>query len=301
MGSRRPGPLGAHGHVAGHAAAATHSARHGHKGHHSHGGHHAHHGQPPGPEPGDSAADSFIKDKALRDYVEMRPLTAGLTVGLLRQSIRGVSIARANTWLDSLNSACKTYEINRSLRRMAAFLGHIALESQGLKELEEKLNYTDAERANNKFKAIKTDEEAEAYLRKPEAMANKVYANRNGNGNEASGDGWRYRGRGFIQLTFKSNYAQLSKELKVDFVADPDLVATPQYAAVSAAFFWKKKGLNQLADDAKYMALSLRINAKLDGFAQREHNRKRALSVLCRAVLADMALVLGRGAFSTLL
>jgi putative chitinase len=248
-----------------------------------------------------SDANALTNDNALRTYVEMRPLAGGVTADLLHQAIRGVSMETANRWVDSLNSACKKYEINRSLRRMAAFLGHIALESHGLRKLEESLYYKDAAKVNQKFKAIKTDTEAEGYLRQPEAMANKVYANRLGNGDEASGDGWRYRGRGFIQLTFKDNYAQLSNELKVDFVKNPDLVATPQYAALSAAFFWKKNGLNQLADDARYRALSLRINAGLEGFAEREANRKHALTALCRAILTDMAVALGGAAFSSLL
>ena len=106
---------------------------------------------------------------------------------------------------------------------MAAFLGHIAHESGSLHNLEENLNYKDPQRLNKIFGAIKTDKEAEAYVNSPEALANKVYANRNGNGDTASGDGWRYRGRGLIQLTGKANYAAFAKDLNVDVVKDPDL------------------------------------------------------------------------------
>jgi putative chitinase len=182
---------------------------------------------------------------------------------------------------------------------MAAFLGHIAKESENLNHLEESLYYKDAHRLNLKFAALKTDKEAEAYLRKPEALANKVYANRIGNGDIASGDGWRYRGRGLIQLTGKSNYQDLAKDLKVDFVKDPELVATPKYAAIAAAWFWKKRGLNELADDQRYQALSLKINKKLDSFAEREANRQRALDALCRGVLVNLAMSLRMGGFGS--
>ena len=207
----------------------------------------------------------------------------------------GVSGAVANRWVEPLNIACRKYEITRSARRLAAFLGHVAKESGSLHRLEEGLYYKEADRVNRKFGAIKTDKEAESYLRKPEALANKVYANRLGNGDTASGDGWKYRGRGLIQVTGKFNYQALAKDLEVDFVKDPDLVATPGYAAISAAWFWKKHGLNELADDEKYTAASLRINKKLDSFPEREANRKRALDALCRGILMNLTMSLRMG------
>jgi putative chitinase len=88
-------------------------------------------------------------------------------------------------------------------------------------------------------------------------------------------------------LTGKANYAAFAKDLNVDVVKDPDLVATPRYAALSAAWFWKKHRLNQLADAKMYQAVSRAINKSLDSFPQREAQRKRALEALCRAVLAD--------------
>ena len=115
-----------------------------------------------------------------------------------------------------------------------------------------------------------------------------MYANRNGNGDEASGDGWTFRGRGLIQLTGRANYMAFAKEVGVDVVKAPELVATPKYAALSAAFYWKTRGLNELADAEMYQALSKRINKKLDSFPQREANRRRALSALSQAVLANL-------------
>jgi putative chitinase len=218
----------------------------------------------------------------------MQPLRNGLTASLLRQAVAGVNARRANDWVAALNAACRKYEITHSLRRMAAFLGHIAKESKGLRDLEENMNYKNAQKANHLFRAFKTDADAEPYLSKPEAFANKVYANQGGNGNEASGDGWRYRGRGFIHLTHKNAYKACGRALGADIVKNPELVATPQYAALSAAWFWRSRGLNELADAEMYQALSLRINRKLDSFPEREANRKRALEALCRSMVMDL-------------
>lgn len=225
----------------------------------------------------------------------MQPLP-GLTAFLLCQAVHGVSMANADRWAAPLNAACRKYEITRSLRRIAAFLGHIAQESGSLSHLTENPNYR-ADKILGVFSAFKTEEEAKAYAHRPEAFANKAYANRNGNGDEASGDGWRYRGRGFIQLTFKDNYAAFSREFKVDAVKDPDLVASPQYAALSAASYSKKRRLNELADAQMYEALSKHINKSLTGFPAREQKRKRALDVLSRATLASMTISLSQGWF----
>lgn len=227
----------------------------------------------------------------------MSPLPGGLTPALLHQAIPGVRAAAVNDWVGHLNAACARYEITKSVRRLAAFLGHIAKESGNLRNLEENLHYKDPKRINKIFGAIKTDKEAEAYVNKPEALANKVYANKIGNGNEASGDGWKYRGRGLIHVTGKANYAALAKRIGVDVVKNPDLLATQKYAAISAADFWKSNGLNRLADIESYRALSKLVNKSLDSFPEREANRKVALNALTRAILANLSLSLTRGGF----
>jgi len=238
------------------------------------------------------AAAPLSLPPAVRQFVEMQPLPGGLSAALLEESMAGVSGTVAEKWLTALNDACRQYEINRSLRRMAAFLGHIAHESGSLHKVEEGLYYKDAAALNDMFSAFSTDEEAAAYTRKPEALANKVYAKRNGNGDVASGDGWRFRGRGLIQVTGKANYRACGKDLGIDAVKNPELLAVPKYAALSAGSFWKSHGLNELADAEKYQALSLRINKKLKSFPARENNRKRALNALCRAQLMQMSAVL---------
>jgi putative chitinase len=180
-------------------------------------------------------------------------------------------------------------KITRSARRMAAFLGHIAHESSYLHAVEENLRYKDADRLTKVFpSAFKTQVDADPYVNKPEALANKVYAKRMGNEDAASGDGWKYRGRGLIQLTGRDNYAAFAKDVNVAIVQNPDLVATPVYAALSAAWFWEKHRLNELADIEAYQALSKRINSSLQSFPEREAKRKYALDVLCRSTLANI-------------
>lgn len=176
--------------------------------------------------------------------------------------------------------------------RIRAFLAQIGHESGQLSAVVENLNYS-AKALRSVFgKYFKTDAEAEQYARKPEAIANVVYANRLGNGNTASGDGWRYRGRGLIQLTGKANYDKATNEMYalpmgVDFVDEPDLLATPEYAAQSAAWFWENNGLNALADqlgganDAEvFKAITKRINGGYNGLDDRLAIYQRAKTVI---------------------
>jgi putative chitinase len=229
--------------------------------------------------------------KTERDFVELQPLPGGLSASLLKAAMR-ISDKRAETWVAGLNEACRKYEIDKSIRRMAAFLGHIGLETGGLHRVEENLYYKDAADVAKKFSAFKNEAEAAKFLRAPEKFANKAYAHKNGNGDEASGEGWRYRGRGLIQVTGKGNYRACGKALGIDAVKSPELLATPQYAALSAGWFWQSHGLNELADSEQYKALSLRINKHLKSFPEREAKRAVALNALCRAQVGSMAFVM---------
>ena len=228
-------------------------------------------------------------DASIRRYLEVHPLLGGLTVMSLRQALPLVSAADASKFVGPLNVACKKYDITGSVRRMAAFLGHIAHESGYLHNLVEKMNYVTTEQLLKIYSStFKTEADARPYLRNPEALANKVYAHQGGNGNEACGDGWRYRGRGLIHLTHKGTYAALSKAVNVDFVKNPDLVAAPQYAALSAAWYWHTRHLNTLSDAENYQAVSKGINNSLKSFPAREAKRKGALEALCRVILVDI-------------
>jgi putative chitinase len=114
----------------------------------------------------------------------------------------------------------------------------------------------------------------------PERIANLVYAGRNGNGDEASGDGWRFRGRGLLQVTGRSNYRSVGEGLEQPFVARPQLLAEPRWACRSAAWWWKRNGLNELADEGRFEDITRRINGGLNGQEERAQLRRRAQEVL---------------------
>jgi putative chitinase len=155
--------------------------------------------------------------------------------------------ADAALWLAPLNAAMAERAID-SPQRAAAFLAQIAHESGQLRRLEERLGYS-AKRLREVWPGrFPTDAVANEYAGNPQKLANRVYAGRLGNGNETSGDGWRFRRRGLIQLTGRSNYTTCKAALGIDLVATPDLLLQPAPAARSAAWFWQSRGLNELAD-----------------------------------------------------
>ncbi len=159
------------------------------------------------------------------------------------------------------------YNVNTKLR-LAHFMAQIEHES-GLKPIAENLNYS-ANGLRKTFGKYFTDLEAIKYQRKPEQIANRVYANRMGNGNEASGDGWKYRGRGFIQITGKNNYTVLSKDTRIDYLNNPDLLLNEANAMISALWFWQKNNLNVLADTDNINLITKRINGGFNGLEHRK-------------------------------
>ena len=157
--------------------------------------------------------------------------------------------------------------------RLSHFLSQCAHESGNFKFLRENLNYS-ADGLRKIFpKYFPTLEAANKYARQPEKIANKVYGNRMGNGDEASGDGFKFRGRGYIQLTGKDNYAAFDKFVDDDIMADPDLVAT-KYPLTSAAFFFHKNKLWDICDkghgDDIVLAVTKRVNGGTHGLADRQ-------------------------------
>lgn len=148
--------------------------------------------------------------------------------------------------LEQIPSVIEKYKLDTPTR-LAHFLAQTGHESGGFKVFSENLNYGAKGLRGIFGKYFPTDELAAQYERKPEKIANKVYANRMGNGDEASGDGYKFRGRGAIQLTGKENYKEFDKTVDDDILANPDLVAT-KYPLLSAAWFWAKSNLNSVAD-----------------------------------------------------
>ena len=178
-------------------------------------------------------------------------------------------------WFGALSKLLPDYEINTP-KRIAAFIAQCSHESGGFTALKENLNYKPATLRKLFAKYFPTDALAEEYCAKPnkqEAIANRVYASRMGNGDEASGDGFRYCGRGLIQLTGKENYTAFGKAIGEDILSNPDVVAS-KYALLSAAWFFSKNGLHKMADggatDAVVTSITKRVNGGTHGLADRE-------------------------------
>ena len=174
------------------------------------------------------------------------------------------------------------YKVN-TLLRLSHFLAQCGHESANFRAVKENLNYS-ADGLNKTFKKyFPTLESAKDYARQPERIASKVYANRMGNGNEASKDGFKYLGRGFIQLTGKANYLEFDKSVPEDIMANPELVAT-KYPLASAAWFWNKNGLNEIADkgatDAIVKSITKRVNGGTIGLADRIQHFNEFYSLL---------------------
>jgi len=180
-------------------------------------------------------------------------------------------------WLNPLNAAFEKYDINTP-KRQAAFIGQCSVESNNFKTLEENLNYS-AEGLMRTWPSRFPDmDTAEKYAHNPEKLANKVYAGRLGNTED--GDGWKYHGRGLIQLTGRDNYKNCGQAIAEDLINNPDLLAQPEGAALSAAWFFNKHGLNQLADIGDFVLMSKRINGGDLGLSQRIAKINHAINVL---------------------
>lgn len=179
----------------------------------------------------------------------------------------------AGVFVPALNRAMARYRIDSPVRR-AAFIAQVGHESGQLRRLAENLNYSAAGLAATwpgRFRdsAGQPNALAQRLARRPEAIANHVYAERLGNGPTALGDGWRYRGRGLIQLTGRNNYRACGEAIGADLIANPELLEQPEWAAMSAAWFWSSNGLNELADAGRFDEITRRINGGTHGQAQR--------------------------------
>lgn len=159
------------------------------------------------------------------------------------------------------------YEINTPLR-LSHFWAQLEHESD-LKPISENLNYSIEGLMKIFKKYFPTIDSTKGYARQPQKIANKVYANRMGNGNEASGDGWKYRGKGFIQVTGKSNYELLSKDTGIDYIKYPEKLLNEADALISALWFWKKNGLNKWADKDDVIGVTKVINGGTNGLTHR--------------------------------
>lgn len=186
--------------------------------------------------------------------------------------------------VDYFNETFDRFDISTPARQ-ACWIGQCGHECGNFRIMEENLNYRAATLLKLFPRTPKrawgfTPEEAAAYEKQPQRIANRIYSNRMGNRDEASGDGWRFRGAGFLQLTGHSNFWHASQALGEDFVMQPDLVRTPKYAAMTAGWFWQTHRLNQYADSGDYLTLTKKINGGTIGLEDRKKHINHALNVL---------------------
>jgi putative chitinase len=181
-------------------------------------------------------------------------------------------------WYEALSSVLPEYEID-SPHRVAAFIAQCTHESGGFKRLKENLNYRWESLRKVFPKYFPTDELAQEYAHKQEQIANRVYGGRMGNGDESSGDGFRYCGRGLIQLTGKNNYTKFAESIDMAVEEVPALLETFEGAVKSACWFWKTNNLNQYADAGDILTMTKRINGGTIGLEDRIKHYNHALEV----------------------
>lgn len=219
-----------------------------------------------------------------------------MTPTLEHMMAAGIKREVAERWLPHVQAAMERFGINTK-NQVAAWLAQTAHESAGYTALVENLNYSADTMAvvwptrfaemgpdkkpkkNEKGKNI-PNKFAQALHRKPEMIANAVYSNRMGNGNIESGEGWKFRGRGLKQLTGKFNHQKCSEGLGVDLVSNPDLLLEPQYAALSAAWFWQTNKCGPLADSGDFVGLTKKINGGTIGLDDRQKRYKAVLATM---------------------
>ena len=182
-------------------------------------------------------------------------------------------------WYHALEQALPDYDINTP-ERVAAFMAQCAHESGNFRALKENLNYKAASLRRTFSKYFPNDEIAAAYANKPEKIANRVYGGRMGNGPEESGDGYKYCGRGLIQLTGKQNYQNFADSIETPVEDIPEYLATFEGAVQSACWFWESNNLNQWADKGDILTLTKRINGGTIGLEDRIKHYNHALHVL---------------------
>lgn len=187
--------------------------------------------------------------------------------------------------IEGLNETLCNYHINTKLR-IAAFLSQLIHESGSFKYTRENLNYSE-KALLSVFGKYFNPQQAKEYARKPEKIANRVYANRMGNGPESSGDGWKYRGGGYLHLTGKKNYKRVGEELGLDLVNQPELLEDPRVAFLSAGIYWRDNNINRWADEGSIFKVSAAVNypsakreSQINGYEDRVYYYNQALKYI---------------------
>lgn len=211
------------------------------------------------------SVDESEAGELLCGAVRTRPIL--ITETLLKQ-VTGYKKTDIGLLVRKLNEAMMMYEIN-TLNRASHFLGQITYESGCFNQVIENLNYTE-KRLLQVFPKYFNASNAKEYAGHPQKIANRVYGGKYGNGPEWTGDGWKYRGRGYIQLTFKSNYEKIGKFLNYDFVSKPDDLTKISCAVFAAAAYWVMFKINDKADRNDYTAVCKAVNGGTNGLSERK-------------------------------
>lgn len=208
----------------------------------------------------------------------MKPLTADLLAQIFAPTPR----ATCSLYAAPLEAACHRYDINTAARR-AALLGQMGIECARLTRMSENMNYRDPQRLDDLFSAVRGLDDARALIKaSPQAIANRVYANRLGNGDEASGDGWRHRGAGGIGCTGKTNQAAFGAAIGMPLAKVPAYLLTPEGAMLVTGWFWDTHHLNAPADRGDIDAITRVVN----GPGMTAAAERRTLTITARKVLS---------------
>lgn len=203
-----------------------------------------------------------------------------VTLELLQHMCPKTKTSILQGYVEPLNTVAEYYEMTANPARLAGFLAQTAHESGGFTAIKENLNYSAKGLMGIFKKYFPTEELAKQYERKPEKIANRVYGNRMGNGPEESGDGYRFCGRGLIQLTGRQNYTKLAEDLGISIEETVAYLETPNGAVSSAGWFWDNNNLNQYCDKGDFVTLTKRINGGTIGLADRQHHFDEAMHYL---------------------
>jgi len=203
-----------------------------------------------------------------------------VTLDLLTHMCPRTKASILEGYLEPLNTVAEYYEMNVNPARLAGFLAQTAHESGGYTAIKENLNYSAKGLMATFKKYFPTEDIANQYAKKPERIANRVYANRMKNGDEASGDGYRFCGRGLIQLTGRANYTKFANDLGMSLEDTVAYLETPNGAVASAGWFWDNNNLNQYCDSGDFVTLTKRINGGTIGLEDRKHHFEVAMHYL---------------------
>jgi putative chitinase len=193
--------------------------------------------------------------------------------------VAGANATKINAYYEPLMNAMSEFGIDTK-KRQVMFLAQVMTESGSLSVVVENLNYSAPGLRNTFGKYYRTDAEAAAHARQPIKIASRVYANRMGNGDERSQEGWKYRGRGLIQITGKNNYDNFGESIKMDIDSNVGFLETPEGAARSAAWFWDVNNLNRFADAGDIVGCSKAVNGGTNGLEERKKFYARGMQAI---------------------